>query len=454
MGQLECVAGDAKHQVLEVSMTWLDDLWDDKAGLLWTADRTMHMARETAWYTLGLLSRAGPGDDARAVRALGAVLDNQYDAPGSSYDGTFRRAPEEPDPPADPVMWLHFDPNWRQFAGTTLAVIVDKYGGDLPQALNERIRSAIERAVTGEPTDRVVPTYSNIALMKAWLDAWSGRHDEADAFAREIHSHYMELGAFLEYNSPTYYGIDLWALALWRNSTETLAELGADLEERLWRDIARFYHAGMLNVCGPYDRSYGMDMTKYATPLGLWIWAEVGRDKAPFPDPATRFDHPNDMGFGPLVAALGPRIPEDVVADLESFSGERYVEQTISGDPLRVASAWLSDDVMIGAQTGPSSGIGWLQHHHATLHRRVDGEIACMRLLPDCPADARAKPNELSVSTSGNVLRFELAGGSIFQLVNAMETNATSTEEQEVGGSFIVTFEPARNGTTRVSFGV
>jgi hypothetical protein len=456
MVQLECVAGNPKREVLEVSMAWLDDLWDEQAGLLWTAERTMHMTRETALYALGLLSRAQPGDNVRAVRALDVVLDNQYDSPGSSYDGTFRRGPEEPDmPPADPVMWLHFDPNWRQFLGTTLAAIADRHGEDLPRALNGRIRSAIERAVTGEPAGRVASTYSNIALMKAWLDAWSGRREQADDFAREIHAHYVELGAFLEYNSPTYYGIDLSALALWRNSTDTLVELGAELEALLWRDIARFYHAGMLNMCGPYDRSYGMDMTKYATPLGLWIWAEMGRDKAPFPDPSTPFDHPNDMGFGPLIAALGPQIPDDVKPDLGSFSGERYVEQTITDEPLRTATAWLSDDVMIGAQSGPSSGIGWLQHHHATLHRRTsDGQIAWMRLLPDCPADARAKPNELSVWTSGSPLRFEISGGSIFQLVKAMETNATSTDEQEFGDRFVVTFEPARSGQTRVSFGV
>jgi hypothetical protein len=446
---------DPQREVLEVSMGWMDDLWDDQAGLLWTSDRSAHMVRESSLYALGLLSRSEHGDDERTVRAIGAVLDNQYESAGTPFDGTFRRAPEEADPPADPVMWLHFDPNWRQFIGTTLALILDRYGSQLPADLAARIHTSIERAVTGEQIDRVPPTYSNIALMKAWLDAWSGRTTEADEFAREIHSHYNEHGAFLEYNSPTYYGIDLCALALWRNSTDTLTELGAELEKSLWRDIARFYHAGLLNVCGPYDRSYGMDMTRYTTPLGLWIWAEVGRARAPFPDASKPFDHPHDMGFGPLVAALGPRIPEDVVADLESFSGERYVEQTITGDPLRVATAWLGDDVMIGAQTGPASGIGWQQHHHATLHRRMNGgEIAWMRLLADCPADARAKPNELSVWTSGSPLRFEISGASIFQLVRAMETNATSTEEQEVAGRFIVTFEPARTGSTRVSFGV
>ncbi len=433
----------------------MDELWDDQVALLWTADRSAHMVRETSLYALGLLSRFAGDDEQRAARALAAVLDHQFDAPGMAYDGTFRRAPEEPDPPADPIMWLHFDPNWRQFVGTTLATIVDRHGAQLPSDLVTRIRTSIERAVTGEPPGRVAVTYSNIALMKAWLDAWSGRTDEAETFARDIHAHYLEHNAFIEYNSPTYYGIDLWALALWRESTEAMAELGAELEQELWRDIARFYHAGLRNLCGPFDRAYGMDMNRYATPLGLWIWSVAGRDHAPFPDPATRFGHPHDICFGPLMSVGGTRMPEDATAELTAFTGERLIEQTISGDPLRVATAWLSEDVMIGAQTGPSSGIGWLQHHHATLHCRTsDGEIAWMRLLPDCPADARAKPNELSVWTTGSALRFEISGGSIFQLVKAMETNAASTEEQETEDGFIVTFEPARSGQTRVSFGV
>ena len=28
----------------------------------------------------------------------------------------------------------------------------------------------------------------------------------------------------------------------------------------LWRDIARFYHPAMRNLCGPFDRAYGLDL--------------------------------------------------------------------------------------------------------------------------------------------------------------------------------------------------
>jgi hypothetical protein len=196
-----------------------------------------------------------------------------------------------------------------------------------------------------------------------------------------------------------------------------------------------------------------MDMTRYATPLGLWIWAAVGREHAPFPDPAASFEHPHDMGFGPLVAALGPRVPNEVLTDLTTFGGEHTVEQTISIDPHRNATAWLADDVMIGAQTGPASGIGWLQHNHATIHRRTSDGLAWLRLLPDTPADARAEPHRLIVeSNATRALSFEVLG-EIDHLAR-VETNASGRRVQRSGDRSVVSYDPALHGPTVISFGV
>lgn len=380
-------------------MAWMDALWDDDAGMLWTVRRDWHTTRDTAWYAFGLLQRASDGDVERASRALHSVMDTQIDAPGAAYDGTFLRAPEEAAPTDDAVMWLHFDPNWRQFIGTTFALTCDLYGDRLGSHLDGALRRSIARAVSGEPEDRVSPTYSNIALLKAWLDDWSGR--DASGFARLVAAAYDEHGAFLEYNSPTYYGIDLFGLALWRTASEPLATLGARMEAALWRDIARFYHAGLRNVCGPYDRCYGMDMTTHATPLGLWIWALVGADRAPFPGIGTRFRHAHDTCFASCVTAVGTVVPPDALTQLETFQGERTIEQTITTDPSRVATAWLADDVMFGAHAGPASGIGWYQHAHATIHwRRPEGDVGTVRLRPEVVAVARAEPGELRIETS------------------------------------------------------
>jgi hypothetical protein len=426
-----------ERQVAEASMAWMDGLWDDNTALLWSVRRDRHMVRETAWYAMGLLQR---GDNARAERSLRAVLANQFPMDGTPFEGTFRRAPEEATPPDDAVRWRHYDPNWRQFIGTTFAVIVDQYGGArLPDALVDDLRASIADCVAGEPDDRVAATYANIALMKAWLDAWAGRADIGESFARQTYAHFDVHGAFLEYNSPTYYGINLWALALWRSSTGALRELGADIEVRLWTDISRFYHAGLRNLCGPYDRAYGMDMSGHATPLGLHIWSAVGRERAPFPETSGQFSHPHDFCFGPLVAAAPTRIPDDVLPHLGTFQGEREVERTISDDPERVATAWLGPDAMIGGWTGPSSGISPLQQSRGTIHT----PSGSLRLLPETAADAIASPGVLEITSEGPIT-LDTSGALRVEFDSSVEP---VSEERD--GRSMLTFDGS--GTTSVT---
>jgi hypothetical protein len=387
-------------------MAWMDGFWDDDVGLLWNVKRTHHLVRESSLYALGLVQR---GDVELAQRALLNVAAHQFDAPGWPFDGTFRRSPEEGDPPDDAMMWLHYDPNWRQFIGTTFALIIDQHGDALDPGTISALRGSIERAVATEPDDRVSPAYANIALMKSSLDAWAGREEQAVGFARQVAAHFDEHSTFLEYNSPTYYGIDLYALALWRRShVAEIAELGSRIEATLWRDIARFYHAGMRNMCGPFDRCYGIDMTAHATPLGLYIWALVGAEAAPFPDPATRFRHPHDICFGPAITAMPTRAPDDVMPDLVSFGGERTIEQTVTTFPERVVTAWLADDVMLGGWSGPTSGIGLFQHAHATMHQRLeDGSIGWLRLRPESAAEATVTPGTIRITGTDERSAFE-----------------------------------------------
>ena len=88
-------------------------------------------------------------------------------------------------PPTAPIEWIDYDPNWRQFLGTALAVAVTDF--DLSPPLAARAREAVHLAVDAEPPDRVPPTYANIALLRAWLDAWAGRADDGYAARRRRH---------------------------------------------------------------------------------------------------------------------------------------------------------------------------------------------------------------------------------------------------------------------------
>jgi hypothetical protein len=407
------------RSLAEESLRWTEQFWDPEMALLALDSEGLagpvHSVRNSAWYALGLLLRNQGDDVERAVRTFHAVLDYQFDEPGAPYHGTFYRAPQEAHPPADAVIWRDYDPNWRQFIGTTLAIALEEYSERLPGGLIRRMDRAIELAVVGEPPDRCAPHYTNIALMKSALMTWAGDRygrpkwlQEGEAFGQAAYDVFRQHGAFHEYNSPTYYGVNFYALAFWRlySHSQKLIDLGAEMEAALWRDTARYYHAGLGNVAGPYSRTYGMDMRKYGALLGMSIWLAVGRKHAPFPRASGIFEHGADFCYGPPMAVVGTLIPDDVLPHLLSFQGERQVEQRLPTNHDRVASAWVGEQVLIGAEslrlTGDLPGIvpnlDSDQYHPVTIHWRTpDGDVGWLRLRHKGPVEARAEQGRLSV---------------------------------------------------------
>ena len=445
--QLADMAPEARD-LLERSVAWMDHYWDAGRGLLWgmgevadwdgSTHEAYHIVRESAWYALGLLVRSQPGDAGRAVQALNAILACQFDEPGKVYHGTFYRAPEEPHPPEPAIVWKHYDPNWREFIITAISVILSEYQEMLPGPLVEKIDIAIRKAVEGTLARGLTARYTNIALMQAQMLVYAGdRHRErgwieaGEEMGREVHRLFELHDAFEEYNSPTYYGTDIYALGLWQAycSSRHLQRWGAGMEEALWRDIAQFYHAGLKNVAGPYDRSYGMDMRRYVALLGEYIWLITGREEAPFPDLNAPLGHAGDFCFGPMVAVRPPRVPADAAVHFRSFQGERCVEHLLAGDPLRTATAWLAERVMIGAEATSLRDIGQGQFHPATIHWRLprgaSKDAGSVRLMAVRPVDAVASPHRLAVTSLGPV-SFLIALPGLSQSEGNPATSVTS----------------------------
>ena len=415
--------------VTAATTAWMDDAWDDEAGLLWNPPgsfegeiepRVVHLVRETAWYAIGLLRRGSTGDGARAEAALSAVLEQQYEEPGQPWHGTWVRFPEWPAPIDGAVEWIDYDPNWRQFVGTALAVAVSDF--DLPSSLVSRARAAIGLAVASEPPDRVPPTYSNIALLRAWLEAWSGKDD--DGYAAAVVEAFRRHGCFTEYGSPTYYGIDLLALGLWQrpDAPDELRQHGAELEVALWEDIARWWHAGLGNLCGPYSRAYGMDLSAYVSGLSLALWCAG----APAPLPSLGADlvpHGHDVCMAPFLEHVGVRIPRSVRPVLDRLPGAHAVHQVIDDAPRREATGWLEDDLMIGGEDGDTGLQARGQFHPATVHwRRPDGAVGWIRLEHHGPTRARAGERQLVVDGDAHPRR----GPQPFRWI----TNSTPLEVQ------------------------
>ena len=478
------------RDLFAASMRWMEPFWDESAGLLRDSGDTKltasgHTVRGSAWYAFGLLLRNAAGDAARAARVIAAVLDWQFDASGRPFHGTFYRAPEEPYPPADCVIWRDYDPNWREFIITALALALLEYPERLPAALTARLDTAVRKAVAGALARGLSASYTNIALMYAYMLCFAGKRfaepgwvAEGERMGREVYLAFKQHDSFAEYNSPTYYGVDLYALALWRSYpalSPLLAQWGAEMEALLWRDIARYYHAGLRNLAGPYDRSYGMDMRRYIAVVGLWMRLVLDESQAPLPaldrhtassrergrasggEPlAPRpFEHEHDLGFFPLIAFLGTVVPGDALAHLRQFHGERLVEHLIAAAPRRVATAWLDTDRMLGAEFTSLQPPASKQLHPATLHWRIDERTtgwARMRYIN--PVDATASRNRLAITTTGEIAfdifapgtKVEQIGRENWELTGLcvhIESNADAVETQPRAELFDVRYRVA-----------
>ncbi len=461
------------RELLLSSLRFSDAYWDEPVGLLWSASpdsigaNRRHGVRESAWYALGLLMRQQPGDEARAIRIIDQVLTLQFDAPGHVWDGTFRRSIEEPLPSPDAQLWKNFDPNWRHFIGTTFALILIEFESRLPAGLPARLEASIRRSVEGELIHgRAEPYHTNIKLMHGFLWSWAGaRFNKPDwiaggeRWATEVATAFATHETFEEYNSPTYYGVDLYGLALWRRhgATEKIRSLGAQLEAGLWRDISRFYHAGLKNMCGPYDRAYGMDMRRYASLTGAWMSLALPAQLSPLPDPSAPMGHAHDFVCVPTYVALGAQIPTDVLASFREFKDERQLERIIT--PTRTATAWLSRDLMLGGeitQLSVGAGLRLNQFHPATAHWRIGTSDIGWLLLRECPPiNAQATPNRLTITTAPGDSTFRIFAPNLdpanisrehWQLPNLtvkIETDATSFATTPGDGFLAVTYHGA-----------
>lgn len=482
------------RDLASVALEYMDSRWDPEVALLRYAEprpgdgaaRTgrpavvapRHAVRGTAWYALALLMRDDPGDRDRAAVALETVLDHQYDAPGAPYHGTWRlfHRSEEPARPEEAAGWAGYDPNWRQFIGLALAILLDEYSSLLPIGLAARVDRAIMRAVQGEIDEaRLRPTYTNIALMRAALDRWAGVRygqqawvEQSDRWVQEIHGLFRAHEAYPEYNSPTYYGVDLYALGFWRAYAPSgrMAELGREMERALWRDVAALYHAPLRNLCGPYTRAYAMDIRTFPTGVGQAIWIALGRRLAPHPEPGSPDARHNEMFPAIMFPAVGVEIPPDALPALRAFPGEHTFERVVSDEPPLAVSAWLSEDVMMGgADSGGTRRAGG-QFHPVTMHWLArDGDVCWMRMCAGEGVDAEVRPRTMRIRCSGDPAfeldapdssaeeralelsrtRWELPGLRV-----AVETDATDHVAERAGDTARITYPGATRFVLRV----
>jgi hypothetical protein len=410
-------------------MESMDSFWDPTAHLVRTPEvAQMHgqpqryRVRETSWYAFGLLMRDAQGDRQRAIECLDAVLKEQFLDRSKPWFGTFRRSPEEGNP-EEAVMWRGYDPNWREFIGTAFQMILVEFPDRIPADLAQHMYAAIDRAIEGEMKQgRLVPSYSNIALMYGALWDFAAVHGNNAEWKRksadwieEVNRLFRQHNSFNEYNSPTYYGVDLYGLALWRayGSTPRIRELGAQIEGTLWSEIAAFYHPDLRNIAGPYDRSYGMDMETYVALVGVWMRMLLPADRAPLPVTDAHTDHLPDLWFAPMFTALGAKPPDAALAKIRRFSGEHAVRRQITDD--RTANAWIGRKVILGGQVTnlTKDAPADTQFHPATAQWRTpQGSIGWFHVLRAPKIDALVDKTSIRITAEGDVVFLVKAAGT------------------------------------------
>jgi hypothetical protein len=469
---LESLSQNSRELLVE-SMRLEGAFWDNDARLLknprpQAGHFTAYLVRESSWYSLALLLRDAPGDRRRAEEILATVLDEQYCDPADPWFGTFRRSPEDPTPAKGGAMWESYDPNWREFIGTTFALILIEFPDRVSPYTAQRMYAAIDRAVNGEISQkRLVPTYSNVALMHGFLWSFAAEHDhrrdwreQSAHWSTEVYRLFRRHDAFDEYNSPTYYGVDLYALALWSSygASPHMRAMGQRMEVRLWREIADSYNPGLHNLCGPFDRAYGIDMESYVSLFGVWMRSFADAGTAPLPPISAETDHVADIWFAPHAALLNPHVPPDVMKKLVYFQGEHGLRKRVEGP--RIVTAWIGQNLMYGGETtGKTRGADpSKQFVPATIHWRTPaGTLGWVSAVESSALDAKADRKGLSISTDGSIrfhieaknARSELIQAALWTLPGLSVRVATDARQFHVepsGSGLDVTF----SGVTRI----
>ena len=326
----------------------------------------LHAVRETA---NGAFLDLQDGNVERAVVALRNVLALQYPVSDRPWSGTFPTSAEQPEPPGDDaVEWVHYDPNWRQFLGITLALCAIVHGPVLPADVTSGINAALERCVAGEPADRIPRWYTNPNLMHAWLlgqvaaiigdvEMRAAAHTRLAVPMERL----LRYGDLDEYNSPTYDGIDLLAIGLWAMypPTQGFADAAATMLPRIGERISTLHHQRFGTSCGPYIRAYGLEPTEYVSLSGL-LYSVCGEPaETVLPSPITAGTvHVHDLYFLALLEHLAPVLTPHL--RFTPVVDERVHEQRFG---TSVAESLLRPDLAVGWDTG--------RRHEASLDQYV-----------------------------------------------------------------------------------
>lgn len=259
--------------------------------------------------------------------------------------------------------------------------------------------------------------------MRTILQNWVGTRlndknltQTGEHFAQELYDLWSMHHTLSEFNSPTYAGVAMWALALWGqygSEGSLLKKYAPPILAASWDELAQLYNANLKNTAGPWDRTYGYDMNSYASLTAAVIWGAVGREYAPFPRQLSGMYHQEDFAFYPLFAIAMPEMLKYLSPQSKSsfikFPGDHFYTAKAYSPPFdtypRNITTWVSEKLTIGAETIAESVVGGPAKSSSAFSPGLiqwaidDVQIGCItHWVTESSVDAVASKNGLHIS--------------------------------------------------------
>lgn len=244
------------------------------------------------------------------------------------------------------------DRNAVEFVSQALGPVALQSSEEFSPSFKQQLDSVATAAIAGIRRHNVPVTYTNVYLMKCVNLLLLGRyrHDpDAVATGRRLLDawrQYTQANGIAEFDSPTYYAVDLNTLvegARYAASPEDRAALHSVLDY-FWNDIAANYLPSAHKLTGPYSRDY--DFVSGYGDLNNWV-AEAGWLGSSYAAPLKNLQ---DVFILDNSRPGGYHVPAQTTRT--AFSGERNVISTWDPVPTHVRWNWLNTSISVGCANG------------------------------------------------------------------------------------------------------